>query len=167
MFRSLGIELFVFLWNPQISLADIYQLAKFGDFMSCSSKNIFKMYLVSCANTHRDVTDFLNHGMVKNTETWISLERNIIFLRNQKILNLCLTWHSLRSYGFVAEVTFKGIVTAELLLKLKICSSDEMLPRFKICSSDETPLKLKICSIGSSDEARRKHLIKTWWKTFF
>ena len=104
--------------------------------------------------------------MVKNTKTWISLERNVIFLRNQKILNLCITWHILRSYGFVAEVTFKGIVTAELLLELKICSSDEMLPRFKICSSDETPLKLKICSIGSSDETRWKRLIKTWWKTF-
>ena len=46
--------------------------------------------------------------MVKNTKTWISWERNIIFLRNKKILNLCLRWHILRSYRFVAEVTFKS-----------------------------------------------------------
>ena len=64
-----------------------------------------KMYLFSCTNTHHDVTDSVNYGMVKNTKTWISWTRNIIFLRNQKILNLCLRWHILRSYRFVAEVT--------------------------------------------------------------
>ena len=62
------------------------------------------MYLVSCTNTHRDVTNSVNHGMV--TKTWISWERNRIFLRNKKILNLCLRWHILRSYRFVAEITF-------------------------------------------------------------
>ena len=56
---------------------------------------------------HRDVTDLVNHGMVKNTTTWISWERNIIFLRNKKILNLCFRLHILRSYRFLAEVTFK------------------------------------------------------------
>ena len=66
-----------------------------------------KRLLISCTNTHRDVTDSGNHGMVKYTKTWISWERNIIFLRNKKILNLCLRWHILRSYRFVAEVTFK------------------------------------------------------------
>ena len=45
---------------------------------------IQKMYLVSCTYAHRDVTDSVNHGMVKNTKTWISWERNIIFLRNKK-----------------------------------------------------------------------------------
>ena len=65
------------------------------------------MHLISCTNTHRDVTDLVNHGMVKNTKTWISWERNIIFLRNKKILNLCFRWHILRSYCFVVEVTFK------------------------------------------------------------
>ena len=69
-------------------------------------KNIYsKMYLVSCTNTHRDVTDSVSHGMVKNTKTWISWGRNRIFLRNKKILNLCLKWDILRSYHFVAEVT--------------------------------------------------------------
>ena len=76
-----------------------------------------KMYLVSCTNTHRDVTDSVNHGMVKNKKTWISWERNIIFLRNKSILNLCLRWHILRSYCFVAEVTFndKGISKTSIL----------------------------------------------------
>ena len=36
------------------------------------------MHVVSYTNTHRDVTDLINHGMVKHTE------RNIIFLRNKK-----------------------------------------------------------------------------------
>ena len=66
-----------------------------------------KMHLVSCTNTHRDVTDLVNHGMIKNTKPWISWERNIIFLWNKKILNLCSRWHILRSHRFVAEVTFK------------------------------------------------------------
>ena len=65
------------------------------------------MYLVSCTNTHRDVTDLVNHGMVKNTKAWISWEQNIFFLQNKRILNLCFRWHILRSYCFVAEVTFK------------------------------------------------------------
>ena len=53
------------------------------------------------------MTDLVNHGMVKNKKTWISWERNIIFLRNKRILNLCFGWHIFRSYCFVAEVTFK------------------------------------------------------------
>ena len=51
------------------ALACIYQLTKFGDLMSCDSKDIFKMHPVSCTNTRHDVTDLVNHGMVKNTET--------------------------------------------------------------------------------------------------
>ena len=66
-----------------------------------------KMYPVSCSNTRPDITDLVNHGMVKNTKTWISWEWNIIFLWNKKILNLCLRRHMNRSYPFVAEVTFK------------------------------------------------------------
>ena len=67
------------------------------------------MHLISCTNTHYDVTDLVNHGMVKNTKTLISCERNIIFLRNEKILNLCFRWYILRRYRFVAEVTFKHV----------------------------------------------------------
>ena len=65
------------------------------------------MHLVSCINTHHDVTDLANYGIVKNTKTWLSWEGNILFLRNKKILNLCFRWHILRSYRFVAEVTFR------------------------------------------------------------
>ena len=85
-----------------IVLAFIYQLAKFGDFMMCGLKDIFKnaSYLMY-------VTDLVNHGMVKSTKTGISSEWNIIFLQKKKILNLCFRWHILRSYHFVAEVTFK------------------------------------------------------------
>ena len=82
-----------------IALAYIYQLAKFGGLMSCGSKDP-KMHPVSCTTTHHDITDLINHGMVKNTKTCIT------FLQNEKILNLCLRWHIFRSYCFVAEVTF-------------------------------------------------------------
>ena len=61
-------------------------MAKFGDLMSCGSKDILKKHLVPCNNTHHDVTDLANHGMAKNTETWISPERNITFLWNKKSL---------------------------------------------------------------------------------
>ena len=54
------------------------------------------MHPVACGNTHYDVTDLVNHGMAKNTKTWISWERNIALLRNKKILNLCLRWLILR-----------------------------------------------------------------------
>ena len=27
------------------------------------------MHFASCTNTHHDITDFVNHGMVKNTKT--------------------------------------------------------------------------------------------------
>ena len=76
-------------------------------------KNIYsKMHLISCTNTHHDVCDLVNHGIVKNTKTWISCERNLIFLRNKKTLNLCFRWNILRSYRFVAEVTFKWCILA-------------------------------------------------------
>ena len=66
-----------------------------------------KMFPVSCTNSYHDVTDLLNHGMVKNTKNWISWEQNITFLGNKKNCNLYLRWHILRSYHFVADVTFK------------------------------------------------------------
>ena len=33
-----------------------------------------KMHFVSCTNTHCNVTDLVNHGMVKNTKTYEYLE---------------------------------------------------------------------------------------------
>ena len=47
-----------------------------------------KIYLVSCTNTHRNVTDLVNHGMVKNIKTWRSWEPNLVFLWN-KIFLIC------------------------------------------------------------------------------
>ena len=46
-------------------LAYINQLPKFSDLISCRSKEFSKMHLVSCTNTHHDVTDLVNHEMVK------------------------------------------------------------------------------------------------------
>ena len=51
------------------------------------------MHAVSCTNTHHDIIDLVNHGMVKNTKNWIPWERNVTFLRNNKILNLCQITH--------------------------------------------------------------------------
>ena len=93
-------------FQKNIAHAYIYQLTKFGDLMSRDSTDLFKMHPVSCTNTHRDVTDLVNHVMVNDTKTWISQEQNITFLWNKKILNLCLRWHILRSYRFAAEVTY-------------------------------------------------------------
>ena len=52
------------------------------DLMSCGSKDIFQKCTVSCNNAHHDVTDLVNHGMVKNTKTLISWEWKITFLQN-------------------------------------------------------------------------------------
>ena len=45
-----------------------------------------KLHPVSCTNIHRDVTDFVNREMARNTKTWIFRERNIIFLKKKKFL---------------------------------------------------------------------------------
>ena len=47
----------------------MYQLAKFRELMGCGPKDIFKKPDVSCINTHDDVTDLVNHGIIKNTKT--------------------------------------------------------------------------------------------------
>ena len=78
-----------------------------------------KVHPVSCTYTHHDVTDLVNHGMVKNTGTWISWGQNMNFLWNKKILNLCLGWCILRSYHFVVEVTFKSNCRTSQLKFLK------------------------------------------------
>ena len=59
--------------------------------------------------------------MAKITKTWLSRERNIIFLRNKKILNLRLKWHILREYCFIVEFTFTDIVCAKTR-KMKVWS---------------------------------------------
>ena len=50
----------------------IYQFIKFGHLMGCDLKEIFKNAPCLCNNTHNiqyDITDLVNHEMVKNTET--------------------------------------------------------------------------------------------------
>ena len=63
-----------------ISLAYIYQLAKFGDFMSWGSKYVFKNVPCLMYDTHRDVRDSANHGMVKNTKNLSILKTEHKFL---------------------------------------------------------------------------------------
>ena len=46
------------------------------------------MHLVSCTNTHRDVTDLVNHGMVKNTKLEY-LEKGTYFLYEIKKFIIC------------------------------------------------------------------------------
>ena len=60
-------------------------------------KIYLKIHPVSCTNTNHDVTDFVNHRMVKNTKTWLSWENNISFLWNKK----CLTCASDYTFGEV------------------------------------------------------------------
>ena len=60
----------------------------FGGQWVMAQKIYSKMYPVSCTNTYHDVRDLVNHGMVKNTKTWISREHNKTFLWNKNILNL-------------------------------------------------------------------------------
>ena len=70
-----------------IALAYIYQLTKFGGLMWVVVQKIYsKLYLVSCNNTHRDITDSVNNGMVINTKTWISWGQNIFFYEIKKLL---------------------------------------------------------------------------------
>ena len=52
-----------------------------------SFKRYIKKYILPHSNTDHDVTDLGNHGIVKNTRTWISWEWNINFRRNKKILS--------------------------------------------------------------------------------
>ena len=71
-----------------------------------------KRYIQKCTalstNTHHGIKDFVKNRMVKNTKTWMNISReNITFLWSKKIINLCLRRYILRSYSFVAHVTFK------------------------------------------------------------
>ena len=44
-----------------------------------------KMHLVWCLNTHHDLIHLVNHGMIKNTKTWMSWEQKITFRWNKNI----------------------------------------------------------------------------------
>ena len=62
-----------------IALVYISQLAKSGKFW-------FQRYIQKCTLSHYDLTASVNHGIVKNTKTWISWERNTTFLRSKRFL---------------------------------------------------------------------------------
>ena len=83
-------------------------------------KRYIQKCTVSCTNSHHDVTVLVNHGIVKNIKTWISLEPNITFLQNKNILNLCLKWHILGSYHFVVEVTYKSGYVVEKIARVDV-----------------------------------------------
>ena len=82
-------------FQKNIDLAYIYQLNKFAGLMSCSSRDMLKNAPVSCSNTHHDVIDLVNQGMVKNTKSWISRERNITFLYKTKNVLTCAHFEKL------------------------------------------------------------------------
>ena len=68
--------------DPENYCLWLYHLAKCVDLWFVGQKIYSNMHPVSCANTHHDVTDLVNHGIVKNIR--ISRERNLTFLRNKK-----------------------------------------------------------------------------------
>ena len=61
-------------------------IGQFGDIVNCGSEDIFKNASCLMHNTHHDVKDLVNHGIVKNTKTWIAWEWNITFLQYKKSL---------------------------------------------------------------------------------
>ena len=67
---------------------------------------------VSCTNTHHDVKIWQIMGWLK-IQTLEYLE-NGTFLRNKKVLKLCLRQHILRTYSFVMEVTYNNISTRDI-----------------------------------------------------
>ena len=116
---------------------------------------------ISCTDTHHDVRDLVNHGMVKNKKTWISGEWNITFIWNKKILNLRLRLHIFRSYCFVVEVTFKcylkNVEWYSLTQEWTIHSE-----RFSLKTSNKSFCKeLKYCKfIWKSNKAKHRILMK-------
>ena len=75
--------------------------------MSCSSKDILKMYPVVCTNTHHHITDLVNHGWVKIQKVEYLENRTYFFCKLKKFLNCASDDTILRSYRFLVEVTFK------------------------------------------------------------
>ena len=100
-------------WSRLVnSKRDLGYLASVLQIVQNIAENCYPCLYLSIGQVCRlnDVTDLVNHGIVKNIKTWISWERDITFLRDIKIFNLCVRWHILRSYRFVTEKTFKSLV---------------------------------------------------------
>ena len=71
----------------------------------------FKRYIQKCTLSHvlilimtSQILEIMGRLKIQKVEY---LKNETIFLRNKRILNPCLRWNILRSYCFVAEVTFK------------------------------------------------------------
>ena len=112
------------------------RLPKFDDLISCGSKDIYlKMHPVSWADTHHDVTDLLNHRMVKMQK--VKHRENGTEFFNKKVFNLCLRWHILRSYWFVAEVTFEYNQGASDLYRPVVLSSSWQLFKLLLASASK------------------------------
>ena len=70
-----------------------------------------KMHHVSCTNAYHEVTVLVDHEMIKNTKSWTYRERNITFLRNKIILNVCLIWHILRYTNLIWKLLHMFVFT--------------------------------------------------------
>ena len=66
--KSASVLQIIQIISGKIAFAYVYQATKFGGLMSCGSKSMFKN-ASSFTNTHRDVIDLINRGMVKITKT--------------------------------------------------------------------------------------------------
>ena len=60
------------------------------------------MHPGSYTNIHYDVTDLVNHGMIKNAKTLISWERRMIFLKTKKLLT-CVSDDTFSEVNFFTE----------------------------------------------------------------
>ena len=89
LYKYICIYIYIYILAGQVWWLNELWLKRYIQNASC--------LMCSCANTHCDVIDLVNHGMVKNTKIWISWERNMTILWNKKILNLCLKWNILKS----------------------------------------------------------------------
>ena len=87
------------------------------------------MHHVPCTNTHHDVTNLVNHGMVILS---ILRTENIF---SMKFLNLCLRFHILRSHLFVEKATFKKYVKTLTILDAYNISLTNVIPVYllQIC----------------------------------
>ena len=67
------------------------------------------MHSIQFNNTHHDVSDLVNHGIVKNTKTWIFWERNITILWNKKIYN-CVSDDTFCKVSFCSGGNLSGLL---------------------------------------------------------
>ena len=131
----------------------------------CLVQKIYsKMHPVSCTNIHLDVTDLVNHGMVKNTKTWIPWKQNITFLRNKNFFELYFRWHILRSYRFLVELNFNHGVNPvpesirDDVLESSICKA---LP---LTGHEVKLIIFKHVIVNDNWSLTRLHVSKVSWK---